>query len=211
MSALAARAAQAKALGLRLYRTLNPRAADVERPLPPVRIDLRPAVPAWALNAAVAVLALAGAALLADRRVLWILAVAGAVALAVRPVPGLVQAYAVALGAGLLLADPGAGSLRVHLLILIVHLMVQLGSIAAGLHWSTQVEWAVLLVPARRFLPVQVLAQLLAVGAAWTAGRDVSAAWLSVAAGVALAALAWWLLGAAGPAEPDATDEPESD
>lgn len=197
-----------RALGVRLYRTLAIRTSEFEDPPPPVRLHLRAAVPAWALNIAVAAIALWCASLLAGDAIHWIAAVAGAAVLAIRPLPGLVQVYAAVLGGGLLLAHPSAGSASVFLLIFGVHLLVQLGSLVQGLHWATRVEWAVLVVPARRFAVVQVAAQLAAAGAAWLVDRDVHAVWLSVVAGAALATLAWWVLSGAGGLQVDDADDP---
>lgn len=182
-------------LGIRLYRTLAVRESEFDEPPPPVRLHLRSSAPAWALNVGVAAIALLCASLLAGAAIHWIAAIAGAAVLAIRPLPGLVQVYAAVLGAGLLLADPSPGSPSVFLLIFGVHLLVQLGSLVQGLQWSARVEWAVLVVPARRFAVVQVAAQLVAAAAAWAVDRDIHAVWLSVVAGAALALLAWWVLG----------------
>lgn len=192
--------------GSRLYRTFAFRASEFERPLPPVGIELRRAAPAWALNATVALIALIGAATLATRPFHWVLAVVAAGAMAARPHPGMAQAYAAALGAGLVLTSYQPWSARVFVLVFAVHLMVQLASIVQGLHWSTRVEAAVLAAPARRFAIVQSGAQCAAVLSAWVAMREVDAVWLSVAAGAGLAAVAWALLTAAGA---DRTAEPE--
>lgn len=198
-------------LASRLYRTFVVR-SELERPLPAVRIEIGRAVPAWALQLAVAAVGLACASLLATRGLHWALAVAGAAVLAIRPAPGLAQIYAAALGAGLLLTRYEPWSAAVFALVLGVHLMVQLGSIVQGLHRSAQVELAALAAPARRFAAVQAGAQILAVASAWIAAREVHAVWLSVAAGAALAALAWLLLTAATaqrveePAAPAARD-----
>ncbi|MCU1690515.1 MAG: putative rane protein glycine-rich [Jatrophihabitantaceae bacterium] len=196
----------ARDFGGRLYRTFAVRGSEFDRPLPSVQIELGRTAPAWALNAVVALLGLGCAALLADLPVHWVLAIAGAAAMAIRPLPGMAQTYAGVLGAGLVLTRYEPWAARVFLLILGVHLMVQLGSIVQGLHWSTRVEVAVLVAPARRFAIVQAGAQCVAIGSAWAAGRDIDAVWLSVVAALGLAGLAWFLLTAVGAQR---TDEPE--
>jgi hypothetical protein len=73
------------------------------------------------------------------------------------------------------------------------HLLVQLGALLGRTSWSARVELRALLVPAPRFLAVQVAAQLAAVAGAAVTGGRFELPWLAVLAAVGLAGLLLWL------------------
>ena len=94
------------------------------------------------------------------------------------------------------LATAGAGPLRPGAFGVLAgtHLLVQLAAVLAPYGSSVRVELRALLVPARRYLPVQLAAQLLALlGALVTLGR-VELVWSAPLAAVALTALVVWLV-----------------
>jgi hypothetical protein len=172
---------------------------ESHRPLPRVRVGIGRAAPGGVLHIAVALIAVLCAAQLATNPAQWIVAVAGAVALAARPTPGLPQLYAALLGLGLLIGPAHPWSSRGFVLIFGVHLLVQTAALADDLPWSARVELGALAAAARRFLVIQACAQSAAVLCAWIADRQVDATWLSVAAGLAVAALAWAMLARLAP------------
>lgn len=93
-------------------------------------------------------------------------------------------------------------------LLLGTHLLVQLAALLGGTGWSVRVELRALLVPAPRFLVVQLAAQLLALlGTGLSRGR-LELPWLAAAAVVALGALVLWLAPrlAAAPTDRDAPE-----
>jgi hypothetical protein len=78
-------------------------------------------------------------------------------------------------------------------LLLGTHLLVQLGALLGRGTWAARVELRALLVPAPRFVAVQLAAQLVAaLGAVVAAGRF-ELPWLAVPATVGLAGLVLWL------------------
>lgn len=180
----------------RVKRTVAINRDETVRPLPPITVDLGTSLlsrtaSARMLNLLVALLAFGCTAVLISHWLLWIPALLAIGAMAVRPEPGTAQFYAVLLGVGLALSTDDPWSIRSFLLLFGVHAMVQLGSLSQGLSSTTRVECAVLAAIGRRFAVVQIGAQAVAAAAAAIATRDVQIVWLSVAAGAALALLAW--------------------
>jgi hypothetical protein len=190
MSALTTVSTSVAALASRIQRTILLGRDESDRPLPQVRMELGRSATAGAFNLGVAALALVCAAQLATTTGHWILAIAGAAAMAVRPLPGMAQIYALVLGAGLALTAYDPWAPRVFLLIFGVHLLVALGSLTQGLPWLARVELQVLLAPARRFAVVQGAAQAVALLGAWVAAQHAHAGWVAVIAGACLAAVA---------------------
>ncbi|GEK21976.1 hypothetical protein [Cellulomonas xylanilytica] len=130
-----------------------------------VAVDLVRPVPAWALRGAVALLgaatllvAFAGARL---HPVVVAALVALVVAIAVVPDLGLTGLVVLVAAAGVVADPPGLGA--VMLLVLLVHLTLWAGALAARTSWRTQVEVAVVVRGVRDVAAVQVGAQLLAV------------------------------------------------
>jgi hypothetical protein len=185
---------RAREQGRRLLRTVRIGRPPSQRPLPKVRIDLGPWLPGPVLRVSVGVVALVGAALLATGPVSWTFAILGAVLLVVRPSGIAAGVYAFGLGFLLALAPAAPFAGRSFLLLLIVHLLVQLGAVASSLPWTAVLDLRVLVPPARRFLPVQAGAQLLALAGAALTRATVSVPWLPVLVGAALTAVAWLVL-----------------
>ena len=188
----------------RLLRTLRVGRPPSQRPLPRVRIALGPRLPGAVLRLVVPLVALGCVSLLQPGTFTSVLAVVGAVLLAVRPSGVAAGCYVVGLGLLLALAPADPFSLIPHLLLFGVHLLVQLGAIASVVPWSAVVDARVLVSPARRFLVAQVFAQLLAVLAAALSSTSLTLAALPVLAVAGLTLLAWWLVSllARGPGDP---------
>lgn len=165
-----------------------------QRPLPRVRIAVGPRVPGVVLRLVVALVAVASASLLVTGPVSTFIAVAGAVLLLVRPSGASCAGYAFALGFALAVSATEPFALRSFLLLFGVHLLVQLGSVAGLAGWTVVLDLRVLVSPLRRFLVIQVLVQLLALGGAALSSTAVTLPWVPVLVGVALTATAWLLL-----------------
>ena len=167
------------------------RALRLERPRPHVGIALDASAPAWQLRLLQVAVALGCTAMVATNEVLWVLVAAGLVAMVVRPYPLWQAGFLLAMGAGLLFAPADPFAPRAFVLLFGIHLFVVLGAILGRMPWSARLELRALLASARRFAAIQVFSQLLALAAAWLYLRDVSATWVAVLAGAALAVLAW--------------------
>ena len=147
------------------------------RAAPEVTLDLDRAVAAWVLRAVLAVLCAATltvAFLGAGPRPHAVLVAAFVVLVGATVVfPGLGLAALVVLVAGtrLLVGDPPALG-AVMLLVLLVHLTLWTGAVAARTSWRTNVELAVLSRGLRDVAVVQVGAQVLAVVATLLAGAS---------------------------------------
>lgn len=171
-----------------------------QRPLPRVRVRLGPWVPALVLRGVQVLVALACVALVAPGPGWRTVAVLGALLLVVRPSGIVAGCYAFALGFGLAVSSSSPWSLRSFALLLGLHLLVELARQTAGVPWATHVDLRVLVPAGRRFLPVQALAQLLALGGAGLSSTALTVPWLPVLVGVALTLLAWAVLrGLLGP------------
>jgi hypothetical protein len=117
-----------------------------------------------------------------------------ALAVAARPV-GAVPMMALGFVAFVLTAAGGSGLRPATFAVLAgTHLFVQLAAVVGPYGWSVRVELRALLVPARRYLGVQLAAQLVAlVGALLTLPR-MELAWSVPLGAVAVAALTVWLV-----------------
>jgi hypothetical protein len=165
--------------------------AESQRPLPAVRIAMGRSISGGMLHLTVGIVALLGTAVLATEPAQWFFALVAVLVIVGRPMSGLPHIYAGVLGLGLAIGPAHPWAARGFLLILAVHLLVALGSIADDVPWSARVELSVLAAPARRFAAIQLFAQVLAVGAAWVSDREVSALWVGALAAMGIAALAW--------------------
>jgi hypothetical protein len=159
-----------------------------------VDIDLGPNLPGWALRLACAAVALGCVVLAGAGSTLTVIGALLALGLAARPVgavPMVVLGFVV-----FVLTTAGGSAPRPATFAVLAgtHLFVQLAAVVGPYGWSVRVELRALLVPARRYLPVQVAAQLVAlVGALVTLGR-VELAWSAPLAAVAVATLVVWLV-----------------
>ncbi len=178
----------------RMLQTVGISRSLSQRPLPKVRIRLGPRVPGAVFQLLVAAVALASASLVVRGPISTFFAVAGAVLVIVRPSGIACAGYAVGLGFLLAVSPSEPLAPRSFLLLAGVHLLVQLGAVASGVGWSAVLDLRTLVSPLRRFVVVQALAQLLALGGAALSSSSVTLPWVPVLVGVALTALAWAIL-----------------
>jgi hypothetical protein len=125
---------------------------------------------------------------------LWVLAVLGALVVLVRPSGVAAAVFAFALGFRLAVAQGDPFAARPYLLLFGVHLLITLARVASLAPWTAKIDLQVLVSPVRRFLALQVVVQLLALGGAAVTATTVTVPWLPVLVGVGLALLAWRLL-----------------
>ena len=182
------------------------RALGMSRPLPRVAADLRTPVPAWALRAVQVVLIFSCVAVAAPTGLGWFLAILVAGLTVVLPRPFWTAAFAVAAGVLVWLgsADPFPPS--AFALLFGVHLLVVLGAALDRVPLTARVELPVLTSQARRFVVVQAFSQALALVAAWVTARDMSAAWVAVAAGALVAIVMWVIVARLNRASAEADD-----
>jgi hypothetical protein len=161
---------------------------------PPVRIHTAAAVPSAVLRPAVALLGLACASVIVIGVPSWVIVVALLIGLAC--LPGTMIGGALVMTLGLLMMfDPvPAAAWRTPLLVAGLPLMMQLAAIAGQASWVAKVELRVLAQPMRRYLVIQVFAQLLALAGGMVAGFGyVLPQLMAVAAVAVLALVAFWM------------------
>ena len=160
---------------------------------PPVRIHTGTAVPATTLRLAIVLVGLLCALTVVTGTPGWVLVIALLIALACAPGTMIGGALVILLGL-LMMFDPTAPVWRTPLLIVLVPLMMQLAAIAAQTSWAGRVELRVLALPMRRYLVIQVFAQLLGLVGAMVAGLGYVLPQLMALAAVAvLVVVAFWL------------------
>ena len=186
----------------------TPRALPAFRPRRRrVAVALGPSLPGWVLRLACAAVALGCVVLAGAGGTLTGAGALLALGLVVRP-RGAVPVAALGFVA-FVLATAGGGPRPAGFAVLAgTHLFLALAAVLAPYGWSVRVEVRALLAPARRHLPVQVAAQLVALLGALTSRGRLELAWSAPLAAVALAGLVVWLVprltappaAAAGPA-----------
>ena len=164
------------------------------RPLPRVEVALGAWVPGWVLRLVQATVALCCVALVQPGQGIWFLAVLGTVLLVLRPSGMVAACFVVALGLRLAVTAPEPYAVMSFLLLFGVHLLVQLARMGSAVPWLARVELRVLLPTLSRFLWVQALAQLLALGGAALTSQSLALPWLPVLVGASLSVLGWSLL-----------------
>lgn len=165
----------------------------------PVRIRTRAALPGAAVRLAAALIGLLCALTIVVGTPSWVLVAALLIGLVCAPGTMLGGALAILLGL-LMLIDPTPAVWRMPLLIALVPLLMQLSAIAGQTSWTGRIEVRVLTLPLRRYLVVQVFAQLLGLVGAMVAGLGYVLPQLMALAAVAvLVVVAFWLPGL-GPA-----------
>jgi hypothetical protein len=174
--------------------TLRVGRLPTHRALPVVTVTIGPWAPAVALRLVQAGVALGCVALKPPGSGVWTLAALGALLLVLRPSGIVAACFTFALGFRLAVSPSGPWLPQAFVLLLGLHLLVELGRLVAGVPWNARVQLRVLLPAARRFLPVQALAQLLALVGAVLTSTGVTVPWVPVLVGVALTGLAWLLL-----------------
>jgi len=159
-----------------------------------VTVRLGASLPAWSLRGLAVAVALGCVLLAASGPLLTGVGTALALILLVRPggwAPAALVAYvtlALAIG-GSPGWDPGRSAL-----LLGTHLLLQLGAVLGRCTWSAQVELRALAVPARRFLAVQLAAQLVALAAAALSAGGLRLPGLTALAATVLGLLLLWLV-----------------
>lgn len=181
---------RARVLLARLATTFGFVRNTTGRPLPTVGATIGRWVPVWVVTAAMVVVGVAGAAFVAEGGIGWAV-VGGILAVMVRfPEGPWAAVYSVTIGVLLLISGTEPFAPRVFALIGIVHLVVALHSVAAGLPWAARLQLRALRGPLSRFAAVQFAAQALALIGALLTGAAVTVPWLAVVAAAGLAAIA---------------------
>lgn len=161
---------------------------------PPVRIQTSAALSGLVLRTVVVLIGLAATSTLSPGPPGWVVVVG--LLIAIWCAPGTMVAGVLVIVLGLLLVfDPeSAIPWRTPLLIAALPLLMQLAAIAGQASWTARIELRVLELPLRRYLVIQVFAQLLAVTGTLVAGLGWVLPQLMALAAVALLALvAFWL------------------
>jgi hypothetical protein len=164
------------------------------RQRPAVTVRLRRWVPGWTIRAC-CVLVAVGCVLLtgAPKPLTGVVSVV-AVLLVVLPGGVLPAVLAVLVGVCALYLDPALTSVRPFLILAGLHLVVQLAALTGRTGLRARVELGVLLAALRRYLPIQAVAQAVALlGLALTRQR-LEVAWLPVFGVVSLTLAVFWLV-----------------
>lgn len=161
---------------------------------PPVRIRTESAVPGAALRLAVVSIGLVCAAAVVIGVPGWVVVIGLLIGLFC--LPGTMAGGALVIVLGLLLVfDPEPAPVwRTPLLVAGIPLLMQLAAVAGQATLRARIELQVLALPMRRYLVIQVFAQLLALVGAMVAGLGyVLPQVMALAAMVLLALVAFWL------------------
>ena len=167
---------------------------------PAVRIRTGPAVPGYVLRLAVAGIGLLCASLVVTGPPGWV--VVSALLIGIVFAPGTLVTGVLLMVLGLLMVfdtDPAA-PWRTPLLVAGLPLMMQLAAIAGQATWLARIELRVLELPLRRYLIIQVFAQLLALTGSLVEGLGLVLPQVMALAGVAFVALLAFWLPSMGPA-----------
>ena len=157
-------------------------------------------MPGYVLRLTVVGLGLLCASLVVTGPPGWV--VVGALLIAIACVPGTLVTGVLLMVLGLLMVfdtDP-ASPWRTPLLVAGLPLMMQLAAIAGQATWLARIELRVLELPLRRYLVIQVFAQLLALTGSLVEGLGLVLPQVMALAGVAFVALLAFWLPSMGPA-----------
>lgn len=167
---------------------------------PPVRIHTSAAVPGGVLRLAVVLIGLVCASTVVTGPPGWVVVIGLLVGLYCAP--GTLVAGALVIVLGLLMAfDPSpAAAWRTPLLVAAVPLMMQLAAVAGQASWAARIELRVLALALRRYLVIQVVAQLLALAGGIVAGLGYVLPQLMALSAVAVLALVVFWIPSLGPA-----------
>lgn len=165
------------------------------RPKPWVGVDLGPAIPGWLYRLILGLIGLGCAALVVSSVFQWVLVGLLLVLIMIRPA-GMVPAILILIF-GITLTVSGSSPYAWQALLLLFgsHLLVVLSASNGDLSPFGRLELRVLIAPLRRFVIIQVAAQLLALAAGWLSERSLSSPGLGILGGLGVAVLAWMLLG----------------
>lgn len=167
---------------------------------PTVRIRTDAAVPGWLLRLSVAALGLFCASFVVTGPPGWV--VVSALLVGIVCAPGTVVAGVLLMVLGLLMVfdtDPAA-PWRTPLLVAGLPLMMQLAAIAGQATWLARIELRVLELPLRRYLVIQLFAQLLALTGSLVEGLGLVLPQVMAVAGLAVVVLLVFWLPSLGPA-----------
>lgn len=167
---------------------------------PAVRIRTEAAVPGYVLRLVVVALGLLCASLVVTGPPGWVVVIA--LLIAIGCAPGTVVTGVLLMVLGLLMVfdtDPVA-PWRTPLLVAGLPLMMQLATTAGQASWLARIELRVLELPMRRYLAIQMFAQLLALTGGLVAGLGFVTPQLMALAGIAIVALLAFWLPSMGPA-----------
>ena len=158
-------------------------------PAPPISIDLRRPVPAWALRVVSAAVATGCVALLAQDRTRWVVGGLVVAMVLIRPAGGAPIALTLLTALWVLTGDPFAVALLP--LLFGTHLVIVLTAAVGNLPWNGQLELSVLRAPLRRMLVVQAPAQLFAIAAWWVHTSGISSIYLQLLGACGIGVIAW--------------------
>lgn len=162
--------------------------------LPRVRIHTAPAIPGAVLRVIVVLICFSCGLLVVPGPPAWVVVIGLLIALFC--VPGTLVAGALVMILGLFLAFDGAPTdpWRTPLLVAALPLMLQLAAIAGQASIAARIELRVLTLPLRRYLTIQVFAQLLALTGAMVAGLGwVLPQLMALTAAALLALVVFWV------------------
>ena len=167
---------------------------------PAVRIRTGSAVPGYVLRLTVVALGLLCASLVVTGPPGWVVVIALLIAIACAPGTLVTGVLLMVLGLLMVFDTDPAAPWRTPLLVAGLPLMMQLATIAGQASWLARIELRVLELPMRRYLAIQLFAQLLALTGSLVAGLGFVLPQVMALAGVAIVALLAFWLPSMGPA-----------
>jgi hypothetical protein len=167
---------------------------------PPVRIRTGAAVPGYLLRLAVVALGLFCASLVVTGPPGWVVVTVLLVAIACAPGTLVTGVLLMVLGLLMVFDTDPVAPWRTPLLVAAVPLLMQLAAITGQATWRARIELRVLELPLRRYLVIQVFAQLLALTGRMVEGLGLVLPYVMALAGVAVVALLVFWLPSMGPA-----------
>lgn len=169
---------------------------------PPVRLHAGAAVPSPVLRAAVVLIGLICASTVVTGPPGWVITIGLLIGAFLAPGTMVTGVLVIAFGLLMVFDPEPASGWRTPLLVALLPAMMQLAAIAAQASWSARIELRVLELPLRRYLGIQVVAQLLTLAGAMVAGLGWVLPQVMALAAVAVLALVVVWLPTLGPARP---------
>lgn len=168
--------------------------ARLDRRRPAVTVRLRRWVPGWTIRVCCVLVGIGCVVLTGAPSTLAGIISAVVVLLLIWPGGVMPAVVAVLVGLCALYLDPAVTSARPFLLLAGVHLVLQGAALTSRAGPRARIELGVLAVALRRYLPIQVVSQAVALlGLALTRQR-LEVAWLPVLGAVSLALVVFWLV-----------------
>jgi hypothetical protein len=183
----------------RVQDTARTTRAAVTQPRPPVLLEVGRTLPAWTLRAALLVLGAAAILLLWPGIVAVVILAALLILVVVVPGTSTGAVFCGVLGLFWMFSPSPAFSVDQIAVLAIGPLVWTIAGVITGLGLRTKVEWRVLRTPALRFLGIQVLCQVLLVGAQLLQSQGPAlsaqlAGLIAFACTIAIAVGAWLIL-----------------